>query len=287
MGLYPPDDPYLYHNALFGLPIAIRWYGLLIVGGALLGTWLAARRAQRRGYDPDHVWNLLMLGMLLGVAGARIYYVLFEWGQFRGDLLKMVNITTGGLAIHGAVIGAVLAALFYTRRHGLRFLEWGDLFVPGFLLAQAIGRWGNFFNQEAYGVPAGRLTFGVLIDAPYRLPPYHDLAQYPLDTLFHATFLYESVWNLCGVLLLLLLDYRHGTQAAPPRRWLRHGDLLLLYLVYYSLGRFWIEGLRTDSLYLGSLRIAQVVSLLLVAIGAVLLFVNHRRSSGGEAAPAP
>lgn len=273
-GRIPPDDPLLLVSAL---PLAVRWYGLIIVSGALVGTWLAARRAERRGFNPELVWNQLMLGLVAGIVGARIYYVVFEWHQFQGDPLAMINIMAGGLAIHGAIIGALLACIFYTRRRSLPFWAWIDLFVPGFLLAQAIGRWGNFFNQEAYGEPT-TLGFGVIIDAAHRLPVYGDMLLYPPDTLFHATFLYESVWNVVGVVLLLLLDRWFGTHQPTVRRWLRHGDLLFLYCIYYSSGRFWIEGLRTDSLYLGPLRIAQVISLTLVLAGSVALLINHRRN---------
>lgn len=276
MELYPPDDPYLFRVVFFGIPLEVRWYGVLIMSGALLAGWLVARRARWRGYDPDHVWNQLMFGLLLGVLGARIYYVVFEWERFAGNLLKMINLTTGGLAIHGAIIGGILAALLYTRYHKLPFWDWVDICIPGLLLGQAVGRWGNFFNQEAYGTPTD-LPFGVRIDAAHRMMPYMDPVRYPPDTLFHATFLYESVWNLIGVGLLLLADRRAGRLAPPERRWLRPGDLLWLYAIYYSLGRFWIEGLRTDSLYLGPLRVAQVASLLLLVAGSIALVVNHLR----------
>jgi phosphatidylglycerol---prolipoprotein diacylglyceryl transferase len=277
--LVPPDDPYLISVFLFGSQRGVRWYGVLIVGGAMLAGWLAARRAERRGFDPEHIWNLLLLGMVLGILGARIYYVAFEWKQFAGDIWRMIDLTKGGLAIHGALIGAITAALIYTRRNKLPFLEFVDICMPGFLLAQAVGRWGNFFNQEAYGRPTS-LPFGVRIEEQHRLDPYRDTATYPVETtLFHATFLYESLWNLAGAGLLLWLERR-------LRGWLRTGDIALLYAIYYGIGRFWIEGLRTDSLCTngiggdcgGALRTAQVVSLLLIAGGLAGLVINHRRA---------
>jgi phosphatidylglycerol:prolipoprotein diacylglycerol transferase len=274
--LRPPDDPFLINTEIFGFPLAVRWYGVLIVGGAMLAGWLAARRAERRGYDPEHIWNLLLLGMVFGIIGARLYYVAFEWDQFRGDFLKIINTTTGGLAIHGALIGAVAAALIYTRWKKLPFIEFLDICMPGFLLAQAIGRWGNFFNQEAYGRPTN-LPFGVDIDPANRLPPFNDLTTYPPGTLFHATFLYESLWNFIGVGLMLWLERR-------LRGWIRVGDVALFYAIWYGIGRFWVEGMRTDSLCTngvggsceGALRAAQVVSLLLVAGGLIGLYINHR-----------
>ncbi|MCS6939102.1 MAG: prolipoprotein diacylglyceryl transferase, partial [Roseiflexus sp.] len=208
MGLYPPDDPFLINTSLFGIPIVVRWYGVIIVSGALLAGWIAAKRAQRRGYDPEHIWNLLLVGMILGIIGARAYYVLFEWPRFAGaSWLEIINPATGGLAIHGALIGALIAAALYTRWHHLPLRVFLDIAMPPFLLAQAIGRWGNFMNQEAYGSPTS-LGFGVLIDEEHRIGPYRDMQQFPPDTLFHATFLYESVWNLIGFGILIWLERR-------------------------------------------------------------------------------
>lgn len=285
--IHPPTNPYLINTVIAGVPIAVRLYGVCIVLGALLAGWLAARRAKRRGYDPDDVWNLLMLGLVLGVAGARLYYVAFEWPRFAGQpLLFIINPATGGLAIHGALIGAVLAALIYTRWRRLPFVEWLDICLPTVLVAQALGRWGNFFNQEAYGVPT-TLPFGVTIDEEYRIGRFRDMLEYPPSTLFHATFLYESVWNIAGFGLLMWIERRFR-----PR--LRTGDMALLYALWYGLGRLWIEGLRTDSLCTngigglcdGSLRAAQLASLLLIAIGAVGLALNHVVIKPRAAAPA-
>jgi phosphatidylglycerol:prolipoprotein diacylglycerol transferase len=293
MEIYPPDDRYLLDLNPFGIPLAIHWYGVLIVSGALLGGWVASRRAERRGYDPEHVWNLLLLGMVLGIAGARAYYVAFEWPRFAGQsLFFIINPANGGLAIHGALIGAIAAALIFTRRNKLPFVEWLDICLPTVLIAQAVGRWGNFFNQEAYGRPTD-LGFGVRIDADRRLPPYDDMAQYPPGTLFHATFLYESIWNIAGFGLLMLIERRFR-----PR--LRTGDMALMYAIWYGAGRFWIEGLRTDSLCTdgnggecaAALRTAQIVSVLLFVGGALGLIINHLRKlppappQGADAPPA-
>jgi phosphatidylglycerol:prolipoprotein diacylglycerol transferase len=224
-------------NNPFGIPLAVRWYGVLIVGGALLAGWISARRAEQRGIDPEHVWNQLMLGMVMGIIGARAYYVFFEWPRFAGrPIIDIINPATGGLAIHGALIGAVLAAVFYTWWKKLPLLEWLDICLFTFLVAQAIGRWGNFFNQEAYGRPTS-LPFGVTIDPDRRLPPFDDMQKYPPNTLFHATFLYESVWNLVGFGLILLLERR-----LHRRGWLRVLDVSLFYLIWTGIGRFWIEG---------------------------------------------
>lgn len=277
--LYPPDDPYLLQITLFGWPLSVRWYGVLIIGGALLAASITARRATRRGFDPDHVWNLLTFGMILGIVGARLYYMLFEWRLFADAPLRVFDLSSGGLAIHGGLIGAVAATWIYTWWQGLPLLRWLDICAPTVLVGQAIGRWGNFFNQEAYGRPTS-LPFGVRIDAEHRMPPFDDMQQYPPPTLFHATFLYESLWNLGGFGLLLWLERRFASR-------LRDGDMVLFYAIWYGLGRLWIEGLRIDSLCTngvgggceGALRMAQIVSLLFVIGGGAGLYMNHRRRS--------
>jgi phosphatidylglycerol---prolipoprotein diacylglyceryl transferase len=284
MGLYPPDDPYFLSFTLGGVPLSVRWYGVIIMAGALLAANLAARRAAGRNIDPEHVWNQLMLGLLLGIAGARIYYVAFEWERFAANPLSALNLTTGGIAIHGGILGAALAGLIYTWRNKINFWQWADICMPTFLLAQGIGRWGNFFNQEAYGRPT-TLPFGVIIDDVNRVPPYTNMALYPRETLFHATFLYESIWNIVGAGLLFWLDRRHGQGASASRRRLRPGDLLFLYLIIYSSGRLWIEGLRIDSLCGngvggecdGSFRVAQIVSAIFILVGVIGLVINHRQ----------
>jgi phosphatidylglycerol:prolipoprotein diacylglycerol transferase len=277
--IHPPTDPFLINTEIFGLPLQIRWYGVLIIGGAMLAAWLASRRAERRGYDSEDVWNLLLLGLVLGIVGARAYYVAFEWERYAGKpLLEIINPQGGGLAIHGALIGAIVAALIYTRRRKLPLVEWLDICLPTVLIGQSLGRWGNFFNQEAYGRPTS-LPFGVTIDQEHRLPPYNNMQQYPANTLFHATFLYESIWNIAGLGLILWLERR-------LRGWLRTADSALFYAIVYGAGRFWIEGLRTDSLCTsgvggsceGALRAAQVVSLLLFFGGLIGLYINHWRA---------
>ena len=278
MQIYPPDDPFLIQFMLGSFEVALRWYGVLIVGGAMIAGQWAANRAAKRGLDPEHMWNMVVFGMIMGIAFARIYYVIFEWPRFANQSwLMIINPATGGLAIHGALIGAALAAFIYTKRYNLNMIEWLDIVMPTFMLAQAIGRWGNFFNQEAYGQPSN-LGFGVVIDAPNRLAPYNDLDKYPASTLFHPTFLYESLWNLAGVGLLVLIERRY-------RDILRRGDMVLFYAIIYGTGRLWIEGLRVDSLctdLIGggcgdSLRVAQIASIILIVGGVIGLWINHAR----------
>jgi phosphatidylglycerol:prolipoprotein diacylglycerol transferase len=257
----------------------VRWYGVIIVGGAMLAGRIAAGRAARRGYDPEHIWNMLLITLACGIAAARAYYVIFEWERFAGrPWLEIINPANGGIAIHGALIGSVTSGVIYTLWHKLPTLEFVDITIPTILVGQAIGRWGNFMNQEAYGRPT-TLPFGVTIDVEHRLPPYNDMATYPPNTLFHATFLYESLWNIAGFGLLLWLEKRLSG-------WRRTGDLGLFYAIYYGIGRLWIEGLRTDSLCTNgvggacdnALRTAQVASILLIIGGLIGLLINHRRA---------
>ena len=273
--MHPPFGPYVVDH-LFGF-LTIRWYAICILGGALLAAWFGARRAARRGHDPEHVWNILAVGLVSAIAFARAWYVFFEWPNFRDKpLLYIINPATGGIAIHGAILGGLLAIWVYTRIYHLDFLEWADIGAPCLPIGQAIGRWGNFFNQEAYGRPT-TLPWGLRIDPDHRLPPY-DRPPYSPETRFHPTFLYESLWNVGVIVTLLLIERRF-------RRHLLPGDLAMLYGIIYSAGRFWIEGLRTDSLCsngiggscAGALRTAQVVSLVAVVVLALLLAIRHLR----------
>jgi phosphatidylglycerol:prolipoprotein diacylglycerol transferase len=276
---------------LFGLSfLTVRWYGVLIISGALLAASLAARRARTHGIADEHVWNQLLLGMVLGIVGARLYYVAFEWGRYAGrPLLEILNPQSGGLAIHGAIIGALIAVLIYTQLQRLPPLTWLDICVPTLLVGQAIGRWGNFFNQEAYGRPT-MLPWGLDIAPEHRISPYDNLQQYPASTRFHPTFLYESLWNAGALVLILWIERGF-------RRYLKPGDSALLYGVLYSAGRFFTEGLRTDSLCvgpytmdgscIGGLRLAQLVSLAALVICGFILAWRHRRHArqGGDPMP--
>jgi phosphatidylglycerol:prolipoprotein diacylglycerol transferase len=289
MQLYPPDDPYLISTQIFGNPFAIRWYGVLIMSGVLIAGTIAAARARRRGLDPEHVWNMVMLGLLLGIAGARAYYVVFEWPRFAGQSWwYIINPATGGLAIHGALIGALSAVAIYSARHRLDPRVWLDIAIPTVLIGQAIGRWGNFFNQEAYGRPSD-LGFGLVIDEAHRVAPFRDMVAYPRDTtLFHPTFLYESLWNLAGFGAIIALERRLADRLRP-------GDAAAAYAIVYGAGRLWIEGLRTDSLCTdgiggecaAALRVAQIASIVLLLTGIAVLGWNHRPAAAATQSSAP
>lgn len=255
-------------------PFSLRWYGLLIAVAVLLGLLLATRLGRQRGIEPALIADLLPILVLAAVIGARLYYVIFEWRQYQLNWLDALAIWRGGIAIHGALIGGTLAVIVYCRWRRLAFWNLLDVLLPSVALGQAIGRWGNFFNSEAFGLPT---------DLPWKLTiPYANRPVEFLDqSTFHPTFLYESLWNL-GVLALLLVLFERGVRG---RINLPTGAISCIYLVAYSCGRFWIEGLRIDPLCLmgtppdcdGGLRMAQLVSLLLIAVGSFGLYWLYGR----------
>ena len=223
---------------LFG--IEVMWYGVLISIGVIGGTILALREAKRIGIKEDDLIDLLLYAIPLALVGARLYYVIFSWEYYRNDLKEVLNFRGGGLAIHGAIISAIIVALIFTRKRKLDFWKIADACAPSLILGQAIGRWGNYLNQEAYGRPTD-LPWGIMIDG----------------VKVHPTFLYESVWNF--VVFLFLLWYRRNRSKVS-------GEVFLLYLMLYSVIRFFVEGLRTDSLMLGPIRVAQLISVIGVVI---------------------
>ena len=257
-------------------PFSLRWYGLLIAVAVLLGLMLATRLGRQRGIEPAMIADLLPILVLAAVIGARVYYVVFEWRQYQLNWLDALAIWRGGIAIHGALLGGSLAVILYCRWRKLAFWNLLDVLVPSVALGQAIGRWGNFFNSEAFGLPT---------DLPWKLtiPFANRPIQFLDQTTFHPTFLYESLWNL-GVVILLLVLFQRGLKGQLP---LPAGALSCVYLLTYSTGRLWIEGLRIDPLCLagappfcdGGLRMAQLVSLVLMAaagFGLYWLYVRQR-----------
>jgi 16S rRNA (cytosine1402-N4)-methyltransferase/phosphatidylglycerol:prolipoprotein diacylglycerol transferase len=236
---------------IFGL--SIRWYGILLSTGIMVGILLAYNEAKRLGRNPEYIIDLALWCVPAAVIGARLYYVLLEWDYYNGDIMRMINIREGGLAIHGALIAAVLTGYIFTRIKKISFWETADIVAPSIIIGQAIGRWGNFVNGEAHGGPTN-LPWGILVDG----------------VRVHPTFLYESLWNL-GVFLILIL-YRRKKKA--------NGEIFLLYGVLYSLGRFWIEGMRTDSLWFMGMRAAQLISLAIIVVFSIMIYIiRHRKNS--------
>ena len=265
-------------------PLAVHWYGIIIVVAVLVGAYVASLEARRRGQDPDHVWNALLLCLILGIIGARLYHVfssprggMLGWDYYRQNPIAILQIWHGGLAIYGAVAGGILAVYIYARLNKLSFLQWVDIGTPGLILAQVIGRWGNFVNQELYGPPTS-LPWGITIGIPYRIPPYNDLTVYPADTRFHPTFLYESLWNLLGFLLLMYVARRYADR-------LLDGDVLCLYAIWYPVGRIFVEALRPDAWLIGGIAAAQIFAVIAIVV-SVAAILYRRRSAYGRARPA-
>ncbi len=251
-------------------PFSVRWYGLLIASAVILGLSVSRGLAKRRGVDPDLMTDLALWMVIAAIPAARLYYVLFEWRQYADEPLRAFAIWQGGIAIHGAILGGTLAGLIFAKLNKIAFWQLWDLVAPALILGQAIGRWGNFFNSEAFGAPTNLpwklyIPQEVVVHGQTFFPRP---VQFANVDYFHPTFLYESLWNL-GVFGILLFLFFQGLKHRPP---LKLGTIALTYFIGYGLGRLWIEGLRMDSLMLGPLRIAQVVSLVAMAIGGLGLF---------------
>ena len=252
-------------------PISIRWYGLILMTGTLIAAYIASLEARRRSEDPDHVWNALSLCLIFGIIGARLYHVISSpqfgvgWDYYRQHPLEIIAFWRGfqGFGIYGAVMGGIVGLYIYTRLNKLNFLRWADIAVPGLLLAQAIGRWGNFFNQELYGYPTD-LPWGVYISPENRLPGFESFER------FHPTFLYESLWNLLAFLALMYVARRYSQR-------LLDGDLLCLYGILYPLGRFFIEFQRPDAWKVGGIAVAQLIAIASI-IACVVIMVYRRRA---------
>ncbi|MBT2730642.1 prolipoprotein diacylglyceryl transferase [Bacillus sp. ISL-75] len=242
-------------------PISVHWYGIIIGLGAMLGLYLATQECKKRGISPDVLVDLVIFALPIAIISARIYYVLFEWSYYKNHLSEIPAIWNGGIAIHGGLIGAVITAIIFTNKRKISFWKLADITAPSILLGQAIGRWGNFMNQEAHGGPVSR-TFLENLHLPTSI-----INQMNINgTYYHPTFLYESLWSLTGVIILISLRKVN----------LRRGELYLMYLIWYSIGRFFIEGMRTDSLMLTDhLRIAQVISILILT-GCISLLLFRR-----------
>ncbi|MEZ4517617.1 MAG: prolipoprotein diacylglyceryl transferase [Chloroflexota bacterium] len=263
----------------FTIPIGggfpIYWYGILVTLGIALGAIWGAREAQKRNLNVDEFFNGLIIVILSGYIFARLTYVLLEVLGGRGDqfdsLLDIINIRQGGINILGGFIGAAIVGFIYLRSRKLNFWQYADIAGPALLLAQSIGRFGNFINQELYGPPTN-LPWGILIDAQHRLPQYSDLTQYPLDTRFHPTFLYESLWLFLGFLVLAYLSSRYRDTWRP-------GVLFGIFLIWWGSGRFVIEFFRPDQATIGNTPItfSMIMSLALVAAGIWVVLSRSRR----------
>jgi phosphatidylglycerol:prolipoprotein diacylglycerol transferase len=258
--------PFLNH------PFHIYFYGILITLGLVAAAFLARAEAKHRGLDPEVIWDMLIWLVIAGVVGARIWHILtpppsmiaqgITTPYYLTHPLAMLDIRNGGLGIPGAVIGGVLALWIYTRRKKLSLATWLDVMAPGLALGQAIGRWGNFFNQELYGAPTN-LPWKLYIDPAHRLPGFQDIAYY------HPLFLYEFLWNIANMTVLLWLSHRYPDC-------LKTGDIFLGYLVIYPFGRFLLDFLRLDASRLAGINANQTLSAIVAVIAAGVLIWRHR-----------
>lgn len=269
------------NNSISIGPLDIYFYSLFILLGVLIALYLGIKEGEKIGIKGDYILDGIIIILPLSILGSRLYYVAFEWDRYAGDLARIFAFREGGLAIHGAFIVAVISAYVYTRYRKLDFLKVLDLVAPGFLVAQALGRWGNFFNQEAHGYVIGEATNGtpnLSLDAQRAFLEQFGIPDFIVDNMYlqgpsglayyHPTFLYESIWNIVGFAIMLVLR---------RTRLIRSGDMVAIYLIWYSVGRFFIEAMRTDSLYFGdtNIRTAQVISVVSILVGAGILVLNR------------
>ena len=243
-------------------PISIRWYAICIVSGLILAVYLSMKEAPRKKIDPDAIIDFILIAFPLAILGARLYYVIFEWGYYSQHLGEIFAIWNGGIAIYGGLLTGALVLYLFSRRRLIEPIDFLDIAAPSVMIAQSIGRWGNFFNQEAYGATVKSLNYlpsfirdQMYIDGSYRQP----------------TFLYESIWNLLGFLLILILRRKP--------QFLRQGEVTAFYLIWYGFGRMIIEGMRTDSLMFAGLRVSQWLSMILILVGLAIILYQRRKKA--------
>ncbi|EQC0613313.1 prolipoprotein diacylglyceryl transferase, partial [Listeria monocytogenes] len=240
--------------------ISVKWYGVIIASAVVIALLLALSEANKRKMDKEIIVDLLIWAIPISIISARIYYVIFEWDFYKNNLGEIVKIWHGGIAIYGALIGAVLTAIIFSRIKKISFWQLADVVAPSLIIAQAIGRWGNFMNQEAHGAETTRSFLESL-----HLPDFIINQMYIDGAYYQPTFLYESLWNVLGFVILLIIR----------RTKIRRGELFLGYVIWYSFGRFFIEGMRTDSLMWGDFRVSQVLSLLLIVLSIGLIIYRR------------
>lgn len=243
-------------------PLSIHWYGIIILVGMLIGYYLANKETIKRGLPDDLFMDLMMYIIIFSLIGARLYYVLFNLDYYLANPIDIFKVYEGGMAIHGGLIGGFLTGIIYTKKKNYSFFQIADIAAPSILLGQAIGRWGNFINQEAHGGEVSRTFLENLMIPEFIINHMNIDGVY-----YHPTFLYESVWSIIGVIILFII-----------RPKLKLGNTILVYLIYYSIGRFFIEGMRTDSLMIGDyIRTAQLISITIIILAlAIMIYRNYK-----------
>lgn len=249
-------------------PVQVHWYGIIIAVAVLVAATLATVEARRRREDPEHAWSMLLFVLIAGIVGARVYHVIHEWGFYSQDPALIPQVWRGGLGIPGAIMGGALAIWLYTRFNGLSAPRWLDIAAPGMLLAQAIGRLGNFVNQELYGPPTD-LPWGIPI-SPERQILFPEAAA---DARFHPLFAYEGILNVIGMIVLLFVARRFASR-------LYDGDIVLMYFVWYGSVRTLLEPLRTQNWYIGPLPTAIWLGILAVVLAGGFLVLRHVKGWG-------
>lgn len=243
----------------------IYWYSLFVMLAFFVGGYIAMREARKNSIDDDYMINFIFFLVPIALLGARIYYIIFNWSYYQSDLIGALKVWEGGLAIHGGIIFGFLWVLFYTKNTGVRTLRFLDILAPAVLIGQAIGRWGNFFNQEAYGA----VTTAEKLQS-FFIPDFIIEGMFINGQYHHPTFLYEFLWCLLGFIIILLVR--------RFSKYLKVGQLTSLFLIWYGTGRYFIEGMRTDSLMIGDFRVAQGFSLGMIFIGIAMYFYLKRGS---------
>lgn len=244
-------------------PISIYWYSVMIALGFLTAMIVCLREVKRHRLNLEEYSNMVFYAVIFGILGARVYYVLFNleyYLQYPSEILKIWH---GGLAIHGGILAGIIVVYFYTKKKKMDFFKMLDISVVGVIIAQAIGRWGNFFNQEAFG----KLTTKASL-AKQKIPHFIIEGMYIDGNYYQPTFLYESIWNIIGFIILLILR---------KSKKIKVGSLTAFYLIWYSVGRGIIEYFRSDSLMLGNIKIAQLVSILLIIVGIIIIIISKKR----------
>lgn len=241
-------------------PISVHWYGIIIAAGILLGYFIAQESVKRIGFDKDILIDIIFWSAIFGFIAARIYFVIFQWPYYAQHPVEIPMIWYGGIAIHGGLIGGFITGIFVCKQKNINPFQIGDVIAPSLILGQGIGRWGNFMNHEAHGGPVSKSFLENIHIPDFIIDNMYIDGQY-----YQPTFLYESIWDILGFVILISL-----------RKHLRIGDTFALYLIWYSIGRFFVEGLRTDSLMLtGDIRVAQLMSVVLIVAGIVLMIVRR------------
>ncbi|KRL09429.1 prolipoprotein diacylglyceryl transferase [Lentilactobacillus otakiensis DSM 19908 = JCM 15040] len=246
-------------------PIEVHWYGIIIASGVILAVWLAVREGDKRGIKADDIYDMILWALPAALICARLYYVIFQWSYYKDNPGEIIKIWDGGIAIYGSLIGAMIVVILFCRHRFIPVWLMLDVAAPTVILAQAIGRWGNFMNQEAFG----QVTSLSFLQGLH-LPHFIITQMYISGAYRQPTFLYESLWSLLGFTVIVTL--RHNPH------FFKRGEVFLTYVMWYSFGRFFVEGMRTDSLMLGGLRVSQILSIILF-VGAIGLIIYRRRNS--------